>query len=116
MAADQLVEERAADLDLGRAFHELELSVLELADRPAERLALLRVGDRVGEHLLGRGLLGRAPADLVGGGRIGAERQVRPMLLDRADRDDDDRALPVRGRDIGRAQIPPIPAAEAAHR
>jgi hypothetical protein len=45
---------------LGGALGQLELRVLELADRLAERLALLGVRDGVLEHLLGAGLRRRS--------------------------------------------------------
>src|SRR5262249_29523315 len=39
VAGDHLIDVGAADLDLGEALYQLELRVLELADRLAERLA-----------------------------------------------------------------------------
>src|SRR5512140_2290611 len=64
---DQAVDEDATELDLGRDLDQLELRVLELAERLAERGALLRVLDRVLEDDLG--------------GRLGADRAHQALLL-----------------------------------
>ena len=55
MAADDGVEEVAADLDLGRALGELELGVLKFADRPADGVSFRRGWRNDGESRAGTG-------------------------------------------------------------
>ena len=65
MRGDAVVDVGLGDLDRGHELGDLELVVLERADRLAEGLALLGVLDRLAEDLEGVGGVGRCRADAL---------------------------------------------------
>ena len=78
---------RASDITVSRttAIRVVGLSVTE----PGEAQMMLRHADGNRRRHQGARLLAGAAADHLGGERVGADQAGRPVLLGRADRDDD---------------------------
>lgn len=77
----ELLERRAVQVD--RAGKE--------GPAAAQGLRLIAVGEGGGDHAANR--LGEPAGELLGEHRVHAERQVRPVLFGRADREDEDPVL-----------------------
>jgi hypothetical protein len=81
-------------------------------DRPATQLvgaAVPEVQRRHQDDVPGRQrpaeARGRLPGFVRDANRVGANRQVRPVLLEHADRKEDDRTPPVQGIDLGPGEL-----------